>query len=96
MQHRMSDEDDDAFGPDPATEPSTPTAGAARTLSTYYGSADEWFRRYWRYTYRRRVSPAAPAPAAGLPSGGTTTKPPNASKRSGEPGKPAAKTPAPA
>ena len=21
----------------------------------YFGSVDEWFRKYWRYTYRRRV-----------------------------------------
>jgi hypothetical protein len=27
---------------------------SARTL--VYGSADEWLRKYWRYTYRRRVS----------------------------------------
>lgn len=57
MPDRMSDEDDDAFGADSRTEPSTAVAGDARALSTYYGSADEWFRRYWRYTYRRRVSP---------------------------------------
>ncbi|MCJ1697872.1 DUF4913 domain-containing protein [Rathayibacter caricis] len=24
--------------------------------SLVYGSADEWMRKYWRYTYRRRVS----------------------------------------
>jgi hypothetical protein len=48
-------EDDDAFG-DP--EPSDLDQHAApEALRTYYGSADEWFRRYWRYTYRRRVSP---------------------------------------
>jgi hypothetical protein len=23
---------------------------------TYYGSVDEWLRKYWRYSYRRRVS----------------------------------------
>ncbi|TCL83087.1 MULTISPECIES: DUF4913 domain-containing protein [unclassified Rathayibacter] len=26
------------------------------TPSLVYGSADEWLRKYWRYTYRRRVS----------------------------------------
>jgi hypothetical protein len=24
--------------------------------TTFYGSADEWLRRYWLFTYRRRVS----------------------------------------
>lgn len=31
-------------------------AAEPEPLSTYYGSADEWFRQYWRYTYRRRLS----------------------------------------
>lgn len=48
-------EDEDAFGD---TEPSDlEQAAEPGALGTYYGSADEWFRTYWRYTYRRRVSP---------------------------------------
>lgn len=48
-------EDEDAFGDPESSDLIEPAAPEA--LSTYYGSADEWFRRYWRYTYRRRVSP---------------------------------------
>jgi hypothetical protein len=32
-----------------------PTAGASAD-ETAYGSVDEWLRKYWRFTYRRRVS----------------------------------------
>lgn len=32
-----------------------PRSRALRALNTYYGSADGWCRRDWRYTYRRRV-----------------------------------------
>lgn len=39
---------------------SAPETGNSRTAErppeTYYGSVDEWLRKYWRYSYRRRVS----------------------------------------
>ena len=50
----MTDEDD-AFGDKPIGQPAD--VESSFTPGTYYGSVDEWFRRYWRYTYRRRVSP---------------------------------------
>ena len=53
----MSENDDeDAFGA-PDSFDLEQAAGPEAFTTTYYGSADEWFRRYWRYTYRRRVSP---------------------------------------
>jgi len=80
-QHRMSDEDDDAFGPDSSPPPATPVGRCSRSQHLL--------------RLRRRVVPpllALHAPVAGPPAGGTTTEPPIASKPSGEPGKPAAKT----
>ena len=49
-------ENEDAFG-DPDSSDVEQAANPEGFTSTYFGSADEWFRRYWRYTYRRRVSP---------------------------------------
>ncbi|MFD1722430.1 DUF4913 domain-containing protein [Amnibacterium endophyticum] len=51
----MTDDEDDAFGD--SASPDLDQGAERAAVSTYYGSADEWFRRYWRYTYRRRVSP---------------------------------------
>lgn len=48
-------EEEDAFGDPAPSDLDRPAPSGA--VSTYYGSADEWFRRYWRFTYRRRVSP---------------------------------------
>lgn len=48
------DDEDDAFGDEAPASSDGATVSGPRT---YYGSVDEWFRRYWRYTYRRRVSP---------------------------------------
>ncbi|PPG79286.1 hypothetical protein C5D04_10130 [Rathayibacter sp. AY1D2] len=60
--------------PDPApTEPAPTVAAPVPTTSDVsapaeepgaervYGSVDEWLRKYWRFSYRRRVSAKGPA-----------------------------------
>ncbi|KSU51585.1 DUF4913 domain-containing protein [Microbacterium enclense] len=39
-----------------AVKPSPPSEDATTADETVYGSVDEWLRKYWRFTYRRRVS----------------------------------------
>jgi len=51
LQERTTAAVERAFEPTEADE-----GGTGSTEDTVYGSADEWLRKYWRFTYRRRVS----------------------------------------
>ncbi|MDO4039327.1 DUF4913 domain-containing protein [Clavibacter michiganensis] len=63
-------DDDRLYTPEPAADETVSTIGTdgedddtnaseeaeVETPELVFGSVDEWLRRYWRFTYRRRVS----------------------------------------